>query len=375
MFKVRWVVTLVVLSTLLGSVLAQDLSAEAATALATGETAMQVALSRYEQHYPDRPLWREAIRYGQEARGLEPTRPEPLRFLAEAYSRTGWYGPAWQTWNDYLALGGNLDPAAVPLFTQVGGELAYDRYREDRVEDALAIYQRVSDIVPYDKEAFVWAGRLLLELNRAADALPYWQTVVERDSTDERAQHFLQLTQNEVQWGRDAARTYQEGLAHYEKGNLSDAADKFIQASELSEDFSDAYVWAGRSLLELGRPAQAVPYWRTLTQRDSADARASYFLQLAEDQAQWGAEVANAFREGVRAYEAEDLSAAAAAFDKATQLREDYAEAWAWRGRVAFETEAFGSAQTFYETAAALQASNETYAYFANEAESRAAGE
>lgn len=348
------------------------LSEEAQTALATGQTAMQVALSSYERHYPDLPLWREAIRYGKEATKLAPDAPEPLRFLAEAYSRSNWPGPAWQTWNDYLSEGYTLDNEAVPLFVSAGEQLGYTRYSQGQAEAALEIYQYIIEVVPYDKEAHVWAGRILLEMGRPDEALPYWETVVSRDSTDERATYFLQLTQNQVQWGRDAATAFQEGISLYEKGQLQEAALKFNSAAKQNTNFTDAYIWSGRTLLDLGRPAEAIPYWQTATELDTNDARSAYFLQLAQDQSTWGPEVANAFRAGVQAYKQGDLSTAASQFERATNLRSDYAEAWAWRGRVAFESGSYSASKDFYSRASSLQPSNETYRYFLEESERRA---
>ena len=349
-----------------------DLGQEVQTALATGQTAMQIALSTYERHYPDLPLWREAIRYGKQATTLAPDNPEALSFLAEAYSRSSWPGPAWQTWNTYLDKGFSLDEETVPLFIAAGGQLGYTRYSQGQMEDALEVYRRVLEIAPDNKEANVWSGRILLETGRPAEALPYWENLASRDSSDERAAYFLQLTQNQIQWGAGAATAFQEGISLYEKGQLQEAALKFSNAAQQNPNFTDAYIWSGRTLLDLGRPAEAVPYWQAATERNPNDTRSTYFLQLAQDQSTWGPEVANAFRAGVQAYETGDLSAAASQFERATSLRGDYAEAWAWRGRVAFEQGNYNASQDFYSRASSLQPTNETYRYFFEESERRA---
>lgn len=350
-----------------------DLSQEAQTALATGQTAMQVALSSYERHYPDLPLWREAIRYGKEAIELAPDNPDALRFLAEAYSRSNWPGPAWQAWNDYLTKGYTLDSETAPLYINTGEQLGYTRYSQGQADAALEVYKRILEIIPDNKEANVWTGRILLETGRPEEALPYWQAVVTRDSTDERAAYFLQLTQNQIQWGAGAATAFQEGISLYEKGQLQEAALKFSSAAQQNTNFTDAYIWSGRTLLDLGRPAEAVPYWQAATERDPNDTRSAYFLQLSQDQSTWGAEVANAFRAGVQAYEQGDINTAASQFERATSLRSDYAEAWAWRGRVAFENGNYSASKDFYSRASSLQPSNETYRYFLEESERRSA--
>lgn len=258
-----------------------DLPAAASEALELGRSAMADALALYEVGYPDQPLWREAIAAGREAVRLAPGRPEPLRFLAEALSRSNWTGPAWQAWLDYLATGESLDADANPLFVTVGNELAYTAYERGDERRALEIYRRVTEEVPFNLEAQVWMGRILLE---------------------------------------------------------------------------------GR------QPEAASHYWRTVTERDPSDARAVYFLELAEDQARWGIDAANAFRAGVAAYEEGDLESALAHFARATEENPRYPDAWAWRGRLAFELEDYADAEAWYQEAALLEPGNATYDYFVAEA-------
>lgn len=364
-----WVLVLVALVPL---ALAQ-LSEEAERALERAEAAMQEALGTYERQYPDRPLWQEAIRAAREATELEPGAAEPLRLLAEIYSRSNWYGPAWTSWNAYLDAGNDLSSADAPLFVAVGNELGYTAYSRGDMDAALEYYQRVIEVVPYDKEAYVWAGRILLETGEPEASIPYWETVVERDATEERAQYFLQLARNQAEYGIDAANAFQEGVSLYEEGQLSAASGRFIQAARASESFSEAYAWAGRTLLESGHPERAIPYWEALLGRDETDARARYFLSLARDQAAWGPQAVTAFRAGVAAYEAGDLGEAAREFEAATEAQDGYAEAWAWRGRVAFEQEDYADAERYYQRASELQPENETYRYFYEEAQRRSA--
>ena len=70
-----------------GAVLAQALPTNAQEALTRGQALMAEALSTYDVQYPDRPLWRQAFNEGRTAIELAPGHPEPLRFMAQAYSR------------------------------------------------------------------------------------------------------------------------------------------------------------------------------------------------------------------------------------------------------------------------------------------------
>ena len=259
----------------------------AAEALADGRARMAEALLTYPAQYPDRPLWQAAFADGRRALSLAPEALEPVRFLAEAYSRSNWYGPAWNTWRDYVQRGGDVsaDREAQQLIADVGQELGYGAYARGDLELALQYYQSVTDLVPSDLNAHVWSGRILIETER---------------------------------------------------------------------------------------PAQAIAFWERVIELDPSDARAAYFAELAREQARWGSAAVDAFREGVAFYEQQRLSEAAERFARATARNPEYAQAWAWLGRVAYERERFGDAATYYRRASALEPANETYAWFRTDSERRA---
>jgi tetratricopeptide (TPR) repeat protein len=262
--------------------------AQATTAeqlIVDGRAVMEQAIAAYPKAYPDQPLWQEAIRKGKEAVGLAPGQSEPLRFLAEVYSRANWYGPAYQIWEQFLATGNPLDSDAIPLYRAVTFELAYGAYDSGNFELALRYFQRIIDIVPYDKDAYVWAGRVLLETNRPKEAIAYWQTAVDRDPTDERSQFFLKLAQDQTQWGIDAANAFREGIALYEEGDLSRARERFNRAVGRNEMYSEAWAWLGRVEFEQGNYQNAVTYYEEATKLEPQNETYSYFYEESQRRA------------------------------------------------------------------------------------------
>jgi tetratricopeptide (TPR) repeat protein len=278
----------VVTAMVLGLVSAQAALPEAAAeALDAGEARMAEALATYGAQYPDRPLWQQAFAEGRRAMTLAPEALEPVRFLAVAYSRSNWYGPAWNTWRDYVRRGGDVsgDAEAQTLIADVGQELGYGAYARGDLDLALEYYQSIVALVPRDVNAHVWSGRILIETER---------------------------------------------------------------------------------------PEQSIASWQRVLELDPADTRASYFLELAREQSLYGTAAVNAFRDGVALYEQERLGEASEAFARATTRNPEYAQAWAWLGRVAFERGQFRDAGTYYGRAAALEPTNDTYAWFRAEAARRA---
>ena len=273
---------------LLSAAFAQSLPANAQEAVDRGEQYMADALASYETQYPDRPLWQAAFREGRTAVSLAPGNPAALRFLAEAYSRANWPGPAEETWEEFLAAGGTFSEADAELYAEAGIANAYAAYQRGDLEAAAELYLQVTRNVPNNLEATRWLGRILLEMQR---------------------------------------------------------------------------------------PEQAVAAWRTLTELDPSDAGAQYFLQLSQAQARWGIEAANAFFQGVRAYEAGEMVQARLAFANATARNDSYTEAWAWLGRVAFEQGHFEDAHSAYSRAVSLAPNNDTYSYFEKESKRRMGGQ
>lgn len=250
-------------------------------ALEEGRATMQEALTTYKAHYPDRALWQEAFRYGRRAHSLAPGHPEPLEFLARAYSLANWYGPAWDAWREYLDRGFLLDADDTPLFTDVGLRQGYNYYQQGRLEDAADVYRRVIDEVPFALEAHTWMGRLLLELDRPEQAISYWQTVVDRNPNDERAEYFLELARDQARWGSESVTAFREGVNFYEEGALDRARERFARATSLNRDYPEAWAWLGRVAFEQNNFQDARTYYGRAVALEPDNETYRYFFEEA----------------------------------------------------------------------------------------------
>ena len=253
-----------VLALALGLASAQTpLPEAAAEALAAGEARMAEALATYPAQYPDRPLWRQAFAEGRRAMSLAPEALEPARFLAVAYSRSNWYGPAWNAWRDYVRRGGDVsdDAEAQELIALVGQELGFGAYARGDLDLALEYYQLVADLAPDDVNAFVWSGRILIETERPEQAIASWQRVLELDPDDARAAFFLELARDQARWGSAAVTAFREGVALYEQEQLGEAAERFARATTRNPEYPQAWAWLGRVAFERSQYADARTYY------------------------------------------------------------------------------------------------------------------
>lgn len=246
--------------------LAQDLPSNAQEALQRGEAAVAEALSTYEAQYPDRPLWRQAFAEGRTAIELAPGHPEPLRFLARAYSLANWYGPAVEQWAAFLAAGGTFREDDGELFAKVGNHYAFSAYQAGNKELAAERYAEVARLQPENVEAHRWLGRIALEIGMPEQAVAAWRTVLELEPTAEGAEYFLELAQAQARWGIQAANAFYEGIAAYEAGDMTTARNRFATASARNAQYAAAWAWLGRVHFE---------------QEQYADANAAYARALA----------------------------------------------------------------------------------------------
>lgn len=366
----RWLWWMLALLALVGHAGAQPglaagdppLTQPAAAALETAVAAAATAVASPPPRHPDAPAWREALAASRAAVAAEPGHPAPQRLLFRVYALVGWWVRAAEAAETLRELAEALDPPladpwsdadpvvpegpnTVDLVRRSYAELGFSRYQAGAWDDALLAYERFLRSFPGEPEALRWIGRILLELDDPAGALPYWEQLVELRPGDEAARHFLSAARLGVQVGPAASRAFQEGLVRYELGDLAGAAESFDAARAEAPAFADAQAWAGRVALEDGRPADAVQRYRAAIELRPDDAGLAFFLRLAETQRDHGVTAGRAFFNGLSDYDDGALELAAESFELAVAAAPRFADAWAWLGRVRQEQGRFAAAE------------------------------
>ncbi len=245
--------------------------------------AAREALTTYKSPRPDQPLFREAVRLGRRAVYLAPENPEALRFLAEVYGLTGFYGPAFSIWQRFVDAGGVLDANARAQLVRNGLQVGYARYSQGDLGRALSAYRTVADLSPDTVLAQRWAGRILLEQNRPKAALPYWQRVQALRPRDKGAAYFLRLTEAGIEYGLGAAQAFYGGISDYEAGRREAARGKFQRATALSPDYAEAWGYLGRLAFEEGKFAEAETAYGRASTLALGNQTYRYFLQQSRD--------------------------------------------------------------------------------------------
>lgn len=344
---------------------------DASSLLEQAKQVAEQAKTTYSSYDVDKPLWREAMRLGREAQTIEPQNPDIALFLAQTYSYTKWYIRAWEQWQKYLSLGKTLDDAVAQVgdiaktqFLETGTELGFAAYEAQNLQGAISYYEVVNKIIPDDVETLTWLGRIYLELGQPDKARPYWQRASELDPNNENIGYFSKIIEEQVTVGPEASTMFQTGIRAYEGGKLEEALQAFEWAVTANDTFTQAYVWAGRTALELGESNLAVTYWSRVLELDPSDTRAKYFLEVAQTQVQYGVEAANAFYEGQTFYSQQNLAEAAKSFERATRENPRYTQAFVWAARSYQEMNQFDKAIPFWEKVLELDPNDTRASYF-----------
>ena len=313
---------------------------------------------------------------------LFPTEPEALRWLGRIAFEQGdaesariasqYFGRLAELYPDdagaayYAAL--SRDRVAYGVAASDRFQRGLQLYEGGSPEEALLEFKLALVENPAYVDAEVWAGRIELEASRPERALEHWRNVVAARPDDAGAAWFLGFAQTQARWGVEAGDLYFQGLAAYEAGDLAAAVTAFQAAAAANDTFVDAFVWAARSLQESDEPLQAIPYWERVLALDPSDDRAAWYLTRARQALEFGPVAGPAYYDALAHYQAGNPAEAERLLRVAVQANPEFAQAWGYLGRIAFEDGRYAEAAAAYGRAAAVAPEVDDYAFFAAEA-------
>ena len=334
------------------------------SALALAQQKVQQARQAYGgfKASVDQPLWKEALAYTDRAYRAKPTDLDILYFATVIYNEVGWDYQVWEYGREYLNAGGVFDDVLVQILTKVGNDLGYSYYKSGNTEFALAYFDAVSQINVNDAVSVQEIGTIYNEAGFFEDALVYWQVAAVRGSPE--ASYLLERAQLELYIGPEATDAFYHGIEHYEEGNITEAKDAFSIAVELNPSFTESWRWLARTLMESCISQDALWAWQNYAELVPNDETANYFMQVVNEQLEWGCEAGQAYMDGLSLYETGELAEANLYFIYAASLNTEYLEAYRWSARSYQELGDTVSALYYWYAAQELAPHDETIAYF-----------
>lgn len=339
----------------------QELSDEAIEALREGQRTAALAMVRYSDHYPDQPLWREAVALGERARRLAPDRTEPYRFLGQVYSATGWYSRAWDSWRAYLERGGELDAQARNQLLAAATWLGFNAYSGRNYARAVPYLEEAVRLNPEDRLSLSRLADAHIQLGEPAAARPYAETLAQLDPD---AQDLLRRVDAYLEHGVEAVEELRAGRERYASGAAGQALEHFERALLSSPRYAEALEWAGRTALELDRPERAVEYLQRYVELEPGDEGAREALTRAQNYSRYGTQAFAAYQEGLAAYSRGDITTAERRFQSALSRNPRFGHAHAWLGRILFERNEFEEALERFRQAVRLEPEETSYRFY-----------
>ena len=330
-------------------------------ALAKGQQAASEALATYDVQYLDRPLWKEAVHYGEAAQRAAPDRPEPYRFLGQVYTILKWYSRAWDAWQSYLQSSGIVNAQTGRYISETSDWLGNNSFKSQDYEAALTYYTALLSVDPSNETAAERMALSYLALEQPNEAEGFLEGLVRSYPDNERYQELFAQAREQLTYGVAASRAYREGLAAASAGDTANALQAFERAAEANPDFVAALVGAGQTSQTLGQPETALAYWQRVAQLEPQNAEAQRAVTLAQNQSRWGAKAFAAYQTGIGLYTQGRVEAAQQSFRAAVSENSSYGDAWAWLGRIALEAENLSDAVSFYDRARTLNPNDAGY--------------
>jgi len=179
---------------------------------------------------------------------------------------------------------------------QIYGKSAYEAYvagyqsfAAGNLERAEQYLREATRLNPEMKEAYYWLGRTLYDAGKLKEAEKAWEKVLEIDPFHSQARRFLDKTQQEVKYGREALDYFRQGYDLYEEGRYEEAANLFRQALRVNPTFPDAHDYLARCYYRLGKTEEYVREREESAEllEDSKD-KAWQYYQMGYELFSWG---------------------------------------------------------------------------------------
>ena len=318
--------------------------------------------------YPDASLWKQAISKAEEAAKLEPSSPATWQLLGELYGETRFWSKAEQAWGQYIKLkGGDVDPLMAVLIGGVYLKQGYEAYNQQDFRRAEGYFQQALEISPDDAKTHEALGRFYLEQGDSRTSFGHWQKANSL-APNETNRYFLTQTRDMVAYGQQAVKAFALAYQAYKDADLSVAFVQFDLAQQNAPGWLEARRWFGRVALEVGQAEPALQAWQTVVASKQATGGDKYYLQLAQLGVRHTLPAARSYIAGIEAHSAGKPDIARVHFAEATAIAPQFAQAWYWLGRMAYEAKDFAAAVQAYGKAVELEPNNAEAKYWLEQA-------
>lgn len=361
----------------LGASRAQSPEPQAQSTYSSAEQAAEQANSLAEQArkaYPqavwniDRDLWNRAAQAADAAASLAPQNPDYRLLQARIYTDVGFWKRAETAWDGYLSLKPD-DAQARTQAASVQYNMGYAAYARGDLISAPQFFQKCLRLQPQNVSCLSWQGRVALEGGDYAAASALYRQAVQLAPSDKTVAYFAQVSGNAGKYGPAATAAFSRAYEALDKGDEARALSLYEQATAAAPNFAEAWREQGRLALKHSDLNAAAAAYTALSSLPSVTAADRYNLGLTQEAQRYGLGAVQAFRAAYNQYASGDKAGAETGFLAAAQQNPNYAKAWAWAGRCAYERQDYAAAAEAYQRAVSLDPDDKASAYYLRRAQ------
>ncbi|OIP69505.1 hypothetical protein AUK42_05125 [Candidatus Atribacteria bacterium CG2_30_33_13] len=206
----------------------------------------------------------QAIEYFNSALKYNPDLLEAHLYLVQIYYDMGEIGLSLDECEEVL----RIDPQnkEIPWFikkneqakkygreTYENYEKGYLAYKKRNFEEAIPYFKLAILKNPNFKEPHYYLALSYYEAGDLDNSISQWEKVIEIDSFDNTAKHFLNNCLEEKQYGRETLKYFNTGYDYYLKGEYDKAIKEFNQSLDYNPEFEKARQFLSRSYYQLNQ--------------------------------------------------------------------------------------------------------------------------
>ena len=160
------------------------------------------------------------------------------------------------------------------------------RYGQADLVGAAESFSAATESNPDFLSAWEWAARSYQEAGQPAQAIGYWDGVLQRNPGDDRALDARNLAAEQLAYGVEAGRAFVEANAAYEVADYARAETLLTQAVTANPGFAKAWFSLGRVYFEQADFEEAVRTWERAVELEPNNDEYLFWVEEARFEAE-----------------------------------------------------------------------------------------
>ncbi|GAB4115923.1 MAG: hypothetical protein Kow00103_11120 [Candidatus Caldatribacteriota bacterium] len=299
------------------------------------------AIAEYQGvDFPSKPLWAQAIEYGEKAVAYDPQFKDAYYLLAEIYQRTHWTIREVESLNNFLALIKDQQKESKRVYEQAAQayfRLGYSFYSNQRIEQAIDYFKKAVEYNPDLLEAHIYLAQIYYDQEEIGLALQEAERILAIDPQNKDVSWLVKKAEQSSKYGRDAYENYERGYLAYKEADYLQAVNYFQKAIQNNPDYKEPHYYLALCYYYLRDYDSSIRQWKEVIRLDPFDNSAKLYLNKAEEEKRYGRETLSHFDTGYDYYIRGEYEKAVQEFNQSLNFNPAYEKARQFLARAYYQ--------------------------------------